>query len=182
MTSSSRPLHQTWKLQKASTRHRIVDRDVADAVPGDAPAARPSATATAVSRARAVGAYTMRAITPSGHALGEVLALAVGLPAPERREGAVGDVALRLAVTDEAHVRTGRDAPRAAPRATGAREAPPSRERRPRCGRAARRRGRARRGPAAVARWRAAGDEARLAVESPARRPARTAGPRSGAR
>ena len=38
-------------------------------------------------------------------ALGQVLTLAVGLPAPERCEGAVGDVSLRLAVADEAHVR-----------------------------------------------------------------------------
>ena len=51
---------------------------------------------------------------PDGHpflqALGQVLSLAMSLPLTERRQRAVGDVALRLAVADQADVDRRRDA------------------------------------------------------------------------
>ncbi len=84
-------------------RDRLLDRHVADAV-----AAERLQHALPHTDGRLLGAGRRRVQHPDGRplldALGEVLALAMGLPAAERRERAVRDVALGLAVADETHV------------------------------------------------------------------------------
>ena len=103
MTSISLPSHQTWKLSNASAGTGSSTVDLADAV-----AAQRLEDALLDADRRLPGPCGRRVEEPDGHALleplGQVLSLAVGLPAAERREAAVGDVPLGLAVADEAHV------------------------------------------------------------------------------